>query len=64
MKYRKRKWRKKCEELIISLSVVIMKKGKKEKESKISERRPKSDANFVEVWEVALSLSDYGARIG
>ena len=42
VKCRKRKWWKKCKEHIISLSMMIMKRGKKEKERKRSERRPKA----------------------
>ena len=42
VKHRNRKWWKKCKELIISLHLMRMKKGRKEKENKRSERLSKA----------------------
>ena len=42
VKHRKRRWWKKFEGFIISLYIVRVKEGRKEKEGKISERRPKA----------------------
>ena len=42
MTHRKRKWWKKCKELFISWYTIRIKKGKKKKESKRSERQPKA----------------------
>ena len=47
VKYRKVKWWRKCKELIISLSLVGMKKGQKYKEGKRAEGRPKAKAFFL-----------------
>ena len=63
-KKKKRKWWKKCKEIIMSLSMTRLKKGKNEKESKRSVRRPKAWQTFGEGWEVAPSPSDFWGRIG
>ena len=47
VKYRKVKWWKTCEELIMSLSLMGRKRGTKEKESKNGERRPKARPALV-----------------
>ena len=63
MRSRKRKWWKKCKELIISLSMMRMKKDEKEKKSKKKRKTPQSEGNLGEILEVALSLFDSGAEL-
>ena len=64
MKYRRRKWWMKCKEPTISLSITRMKKDRKKKEIKNSERRPKAGQALGKFGKVALSLPDHGDRIG
>ena len=47
-----------CKELIINLSMMRMKKGKKGEGKQEKSKTFQSEANLVEVWEVALSLCD------
>ena len=62
VKYRKVKWWKKCEGLIMSLSLMGMKKGQKE-EGKKGERCPEARPVLGEVWKVAPSLYDCGPEL-
>ena len=48
---------------ITSLSMFRMKRGRKEKESKRSDRRPKARQTLWKFWEVALHLVDSGTEL-
>ena len=67
MKLIKREWWKKCKEIISSISLMRMKKGEQEKESRRSARRPIArqtleileSGSFSLRWDrVVLSVSD------